>query len=115
MTSEEVGEVTVPKKKQTAAEKREEHTARIKRTVTACAMGILTGVICYLAIDRTQLFGINGYTTLGLLVMITGVVLQRHIFILLNMAPTKLGAKDWFYQGFMTFALWFITWTLLLS
>jgi PKD repeat protein len=28
---------------------------------------------------------------------------------------TKLGAKDWIYQGFMTFAFWFMTWTILLS
>jgi PKD repeat protein len=27
----------------------------------------------------------------------------------------KLGAKDWFYQGFMTFAFWVMTWTILLS
>jgi hypothetical protein len=31
------------------------------------------------------------------------------------MDTTKLGAKDWFYQGFMTFAFWFMSWTILLS
>jgi hypothetical protein len=27
----------------------------------------------------------------------------------------ELTGKDWFYQSFMTFALWFITWTILLT
>jgi len=26
-----------------------------------------------------------------------------------------LTAKDWLFQGFMTFSLWFISWTILLS
>jgi hypothetical protein len=33
----------------------------------------------------------------------------------MRLGPASLGKKDWFYQGFMTFAFWFITWTLLLS
>ena len=28
---------------------------------------------------------------------------------------SKLGKKDWFYQGFMTFATWFLSWTMMLS
>jgi hypothetical protein len=31
------------------------------------------------------------------------------------MGSTKLGGKDWLYQGFMTFAFWFMTWTILLT
>jgi hypothetical protein len=34
---------------------------------------------------------------------------------LMGMNTGNLGTKDWFYQGFMTFAFWFMTWTLLLT
>jgi hypothetical protein len=78
-------------------------------------MGIITGVISYLAIDSSQILGFQSYTILALLIMITGVVVQKHLFMLMHLSPSSLGKKDWFYQGFMTFAFWFITWTILLT
>jgi len=27
----------------------------------------------------------------------------------------ELSTKDWFYQSFITFALWFMTWTIFLT
>jgi len=42
-------------------------------------------------------------------------VVQRHIFMFTKLEPESLGKKDWVYQGFMTFAFWFITWTVLLT
>jgi hypothetical protein len=52
---------------------------------------------------------------LAVFIMLAGVVVQRHIFVLLHLSKPKLGNKDWLYQGFMTFAFWFISWSLLLS
>ena len=49
------------------------------------------------------------------MLMLAGVVIQKHIFMLMHIDTAKLGAKDWLYQGFMTFAFWFMSWTLLLS
>jgi PKD repeat protein len=49
------------------------------------------------------------------MLMLAAIVAQKHLFILLGMDTSKLGGKDWFYQGFMTFALWFMAWTILLS
>ncbi len=115
MSDAEADAVVLPKKKATKEEKRQEYRERICRTLTACLMGVATGVVSFLAVDRAHLQGINGFTTLGLLVMIAGVVVQKHIFVLARLNSTPLGAKDWFYQGFMTFSLWFITWTILLS
>ncbi|NTV01144.1 MAG: hypothetical protein HGA55_08530, partial [Methanoregulaceae archaeon] len=43
------------------------------------------------------------------------IVVQRHIFMFTKLEPESLGKKDWVYQGFMTFAFWFITWTVLLT
>jgi hypothetical protein len=55
----------------------------------------------------------NGF--LAFMLMLAAVVVQKHLFRLLGMDTSKLGAKDWIYQGFMTFAFWFMTWTILLT
>ena len=47
--------------------------------------------------------------------MIACILMQKHIFMLLRIDYTTLQKKDWFYQGFMTFGFWLITWTMLLS
>ncbi len=108
-------EVEVAPKKKTREEKQQEHLVRIEKTLIACALGIATGIIAFLVISPLQVEGLNSYTILALLIMIAGIVAQRHIFMLLRLGSQKMGAKDWLYQGFMTFAFWFITWTLLLT
>jgi hypothetical protein len=103
------------KKKKTPAEKRQEHLLKIKRSLVGCLMGVITGVISYLVVSPVEIVGFNSYTFLGLIIMIAGIVVQRHIFMFAKLEPGNLGAKDWLYQGFMTFAFWFITWTILLT
>lgn len=104
----------LPRKK-TREQKQREHLIRIEQTLVACALGIITGIISYLVITPSQILGLQNYTLLALLIMIAGIVVQRHIFMLLRLDSDKMGFKNWFYQGFMTFAFWFITWTLLLT
>lgn len=108
-------EVEVAPKKKTREEKQKEHLGRIEKTLIACVLGIGTGIISFLVISPSQIEGFQSYTILALLIMIAGIVVQRHIFMLFRLGSQKLGAKDWLYQGFMTFAFWFITWTLLLT
>jgi hypothetical protein len=105
----------IKKKKLTPLEKQEQHIQRIKRTATACFLGIITGVISFLIVPPNQVTGLSNYMLLAIFIMLAGVVVQRHLFVLLKLNTPKLGKKDWFYQGFMTFAFWFITWSLLLS
>ena len=115
--SEEVNEEkpVLTKKEKTKADKQAEHIARIKRTLTAALIGIGAGALSYWsgAIPNSSGHQNNGF--LALMLMLAGIVIQKHIFILLGMDTAKLGAKDWFYQGFMTFAFWFMTWTILLT
>jgi hypothetical protein len=112
MSGDIIEEKPVPVKKvRTQADKQADHIARIKRTLVASLIGILVGVISYY-------IGLSYPTDSGLLafmIMLAGIVIQKHIFILLGMDVSKLGAKDWFYQGFMTFAFWFMAWTILLT
>lgn len=108
---------TVPltRAEKNAAEKAAEHRERMVRTAVACFFGIITGVISYTLIgDTTTPLG-ESRAILGLLLLLAGIVFQKHMFILLKIDYTKLGAKDWFYQAFMTFAFWFISWTILLT
>ena len=114
MSAEETTEKET-KKKKTPAEKAKEHLLKIKRSLTACIMGIVTGVISFLVTSPSQVIGFQAYTFLGLLIMFAGIVVQRHIFMFMHLEPENLGKKDWLFQGFMTFAFWFITWTILLT
>jgi hypothetical protein len=109
--SHEEQPITLSKKAKTKLDKQAEHIERIKRTVVACMIGIIVGVVSfYLGGIAAKDIGL-----LAFVLMLAGIVIQRHIFVLVKITNTKLGAKDWFYQGFMTFAFWFMSWTILLS
>jgi hypothetical protein len=116
LSEEVIGEKPVQTKKvKTKADKQAEHIARIKRTLIASLMGIGTGALSFGLGGVPDAAGLQKDGLLGLMLMLAGVVLQKHIFILMGMDTGKLGGKDWFYQGFMTFAFWFMTWTILLT
>lgn len=112
--AETVEEEEVPEPKRTRSDKQREHLLHIKRTLIACFMGIAVGAISFFAVGP-NFSGLTDYTLLGLLLMFAGIVLQRHILTIARLGTPKLGAKGWLYQGFMTFAFWFITWTLFLT
>jgi heme/copper-type cytochrome/quinol oxidase subunit 4 len=103
------------KKEKTKAEKQAEHVARIKRTLAASLIGIIAGILSYWSGGIPNAAGVQANGFLAFMLMLAGVVLQKHLFIFMGMDTSKLGAKDWFYQGFMTFAFWFMTWTILLT
>ncbi|GEM_PF-294133 len=103
------------KKAKTQAEKQVEHIERIKRTLTACLLGMFTGVLSFVSGGTPNAQGLQNNGLLALMLMLAAIVIQKHIFMFMGMDTSKLGAKDWFYQGFMTFALWFMVWTILLS
>ena len=102
-----------PRKKLTRGEKQAQHMDRLKRTGIACAMGILAGVLAFYVDSAPP--GINPGTALGILFLLAGIVFQKYVFLALRMEYLGLTSKDWLFQGFMTFSLWFITWTILLS
>mgnify|MGYP001381457427 CR=1 FL=1 len=103
------------KKAKTKADKQAEHINRIKRTLVASLLGILAGVLSFYLGGPKDAMGLQNDGFLGFMLMLACIVIQKHIFILMKMDTSKLGGKDWFYQGFMTFAFWFVTWTILLT
>lgn len=116
MSEEVIGEKPVQTKKgKTKADKQAEHIVRIQRTLTASLMGIGTGALSFYLGGTPDAAGLQNSGFLGLMLVLAGIVIQKHIFTLMGMDTGKLGGKDWFYQGFMTFACWFMTWTILLT
>ena len=103
------------KKAKTKADKQAEHIERIKRTLVASLLGMLAGALSYYLGGTPDAAGLQADGFLGFMFMLACIVLQKHIFMLMGMDTSKLGGKDWFYQGFMTFAFWFVTWTILLT
>ncbi len=101
----------------TKEEKRiEEYTRRVKRTLVACFAGAGAGIVSYLTQGiSTGQYASDSHIYLAFFIMLAAIVLQKHIFMVMRVDITTLGKKDWFYQGFMTFAFWFVSWTFLLS
>jgi len=92
-----------------------EYTKRITRTLIAVGAGCIAGIICFLTEQATATSGAGKSFIFPILVMIASIIIQKHIFMLIRIDTTKLEKKDWFYQGFITFAFWYVTWTILLS
>jgi EMC6-arch len=116
MSQEVIGEKPVQTKKvKTKADKQAEHIARIKRTLIASLIGIGTGALSFYLGGIPDAAGFQNSGFLGFMLMLAGIVIQKHIFILMGMDTAKLGWKEWFFQGFITFACWFMTWTILLT
>lgn len=109
-----------PKHKETPEEKKarkkSEHVNRVIRTAIACVLGMLAGLASfYLAGSLDPVTGTQPMPVIGLLVLILAIVIQKTIFMVIRIDISKLGKKDWFYQGFMTFATWYLSWTMMLS
>lgn len=97
------------------SEKQRAHLNRIERTLAACFLGLIAGWLSFALGGTPDANMVQPNALLGLVVLAAAIVVQRHLFILLGLDTPPLGGKDWFYQGFMTFALWFITLTILLT
>jgi len=116
MTEEIIsGDIPGQKPVKTQEVKVKEHNERILRTSVGCFMGILAGVLSFLLIGDPSLPENSARGLIGILLLLAAIVFQKQIFLLMKIDVGNLGGKDWFYQGFMAFSLWFISWTILLT
>lgn len=92
----------------------DDYTGRIIRTIIAVLAGFLAGLICFISEGVALQSGGSRSVLFPILILIAAIIIQKHLFMLLRLRYT-LEKKDWFYQGFMTFSFWFVTWTILLS
>jgi len=128
--NEQVSKQTAPPKKKESAEekvtrKKAQHSERIIRTAIACGLGMIAGIVSYYlagtpnaittATIEAGIAGVQAYPIVGVLILLAAIVIQKSLFMVLKIDTSKLGKKDWFYQTFLTFATWYLSWTLMLS
>ena len=93
-----------------AAEKKHAHVRGIKVTAFSSLVGVLAGVVSWM-ITSGFLASLDQVNAVALLA--AAVALQKPF--LPKLDKPDMGKKDWLYVAFMTFDLWFVTWTVLLT
>lgn len=94
----------------TTAEKREAHLRGVKVTTMSCVFGVVAAVLSW-SLTSGALASLPD--RVGVAVLAFAVVAQNPF--LPRLGKHEMSKKDWLYVGFMTFDLWFITWTVLLT
>lgn len=79
------------------------HVEGIKKTLLASMLGIIGGVLSYYV------------ASFGIFIFIVVFYIQRPILPRLQIDVKEYQLKDWLYTAFMTFAFWFVTWTILIN
>jgi hypothetical protein len=79
------------------------HVEGIKKTALSSVLGIAGGVFSYY---------LPAYSFFILIVVVYG---QRLILPRLAIDTKEFRLTDWFFLVFMTFAFWFVSWTILLN
>ncbi|MFP4626934.1 MAG: hypothetical protein ACOCQ7_02730 [Natronomonas sp.] len=87
------------------------------RGVTVTAIACLAGIVAALA---SSILASGATDTIGVFLLAGAVFVQFPLFRVLEMAGLELdvedfGVKDYLYVAFMTFAMWFVAWTILLT
>ncbi|WP_132057232.1 EMC6-like membrane protein [Halorussus amylolyticus] len=93
----------------TASEQRASHM----RGVTVTAVSTLAGVAA--AVASAWFLGTEPQSQLGLAVVGAFVFAQFPVLQVLGIDLADFSTKDHLYVMFMTFSLWFVTWTILLT
>lgn len=91
------------------------YTGRITRTLIAVGAGCIAGIVCFYLNNVASASGAGESFLLPILIMLVAIILQKHLFMIIRINTSKLEKKDWFYQGFITFAFWYVAWTILLT
>ncbi len=97
-----------------AEEKREAHVRGVKVTAFSCILGIAAGVLSWALTQGMVVGAADAFPDrTGLAVLVGAVAVQKPF--LPYLGKHEMSKKDWAYVGFMTFDLWFVTWTVLLT
>jgi uncharacterized membrane protein len=88
------------------------HTRSVVVTTICCLAGIVAGVVSavYVGTDPA-----DAASTTTVLVMGAFVLVQYPVYSVVGVDIADFGAKDNLYVAFMTFTLWFISYTVLLT
>jgi hypothetical protein len=85
-----------------------DHLRGLTVTTTACLLGLAAGV-------ASTAIATGPKDRLGLVVAAGAVVIQLPLYWAIGIQVEEFGAKEYLYIAFMTVALWFISWGILLT
>jgi hypothetical protein len=77
-------------------------------TTGATLLGIVAGILSNVLASAPD-------DTAGALIVLVAIAVQLPLYKLIGIDTDDFGAKDTLYIAFMTFALWFVTWGILLT
>ncbi|PSQ65502.1 MAG: hypothetical protein BRD24_06780 [Halobacteriales archaeon SW_9_67_24] len=89
-----------------------EERAGHRRSLTVVSLTTLSGIA---AAFVSATLASAATDTIGLYPLAGAIVIQLPVLRLLGIDVEDFGIKDNLYVAFMTFALWFVTWTILLT
>jgi hypothetical protein len=81
-------------------------------TTVACLAGVIAALASASIVGTDAAAAANQRTVVF---MSVAIVAQFPVFRVIGIDVTDFGIKDYLYVGFMTFALWFITFSILLT
>jgi len=96
-------EIKTPTKEERVAS----HIRGIKMSVMPAIMGFLAGAISY--------FLPEAQVTFSFLVLALAIYAQKYTFPLIGIESKNFAFKDWFYLSFLSFAYWYVTWTIIVN
>lgn len=88
------------------------HARSVLVTTVCCLAGIAAGLVSAAYVGTSPA---DGASTMPVVIMVAFVVAQFPVLGLLGVSLEDIGIKDNLYVMFMTFTLWFITYTILLT
>ena len=89
-------------------DRRAAHRRSLKVTALASLAGVVAGVV-------SPMFTSGAADTMGVTIAAVAVLVSLGVMRLVGVDVEEFSTKDHLYVAFMTFALWFVTWTILLT
>ena len=90
------------------ADKRAAHIRGLTVTMLACVAGIAAAVV-------STVVASSATDTTGLYVVVVAILVQLPVLRVVGIDLEDFSTKDYLYVAFMTFALWFVSWGVLLT
>jgi len=90
------------------AERRAAHRRGLKVTALACLAGVAAGLV-------SSSVATGPSDTLGLAVAAAAIFASMGAMQVVGVDVSEFSTKDHLYVAFMTFSLWFVVWTILLT
>ena len=83
------------------------HIKGIKMSVMPAVMGFIAGVL--------SSFLPAAQVSFSLPILLLAIYVQKYTLPIIGIESKGFGFKDWIYLGFLSFAYWYVTWTIIIN